>query len=52
MQAFLCSFFFFFFFFFFSCVHAIRRSCSLALLAETVETGDKNHDVSDLIVCK
>ena len=45
MQAFLCS-------FFFSCVRAIRRSCSLALLAETVEAGHKNDDVSDLIVCK
>ena len=42
MQAFLCC------FFFFSCVRAIRRSCSLAFLAETVEVEDKNHDVSDL----
>ena len=49
MRAFLCS---FFFFFFFSCVRAIRRSCSLALLAETVEAGANNHDVSDLIECK
>ena len=48
MQAFLCS----FFLCVCVCVRAIRRSCSLALLAETVETGNKNHDVSDLIVCK
>ena len=45
MQAFYC-------FFFFSCVRVIRRSCSLALLAETVEAGPNNHDVSDLIECK
>ena len=45
MQAFYC-------FFFFSFVRAIRRSCSLALLAETVEARANNHDVSDLIECK
>ena len=49
MQSFFCS---FFFLFFFACVRAIRGPCSLALLAETVKTGDKNHDASDLIVCK
>ena len=32
-------------------MRAIRRSCSLALLAETVEAGANNHDVSDLIEC-
>ena len=35
----------FLFLFFFLCAWApIRRPCSQAFLAETVETGDKNHD--------